>query len=530
MVQHPIARSMAAPLAFFVTLVAGASGVAQAQPSAVPYVGHLTYASGGAFDGTVAVEARLYGSPTNNDLVWGPQVFPAVLVSRGVLSIVLTEAAGVSVAAGLASGQPRYLAIRIGAVDLLPRQQVLSVPYALEAGSAQRLGNILPSQVLTQGDLDLQGTLSVNGNLVVDETGEWVGPPPAGGSTNSETTGPLNLYVNGSLGSDTNDGLSPQQAKRTIQAAIDTIPRRVLHSVQVHIAPGTYRDLASNRCSTGIEFASQRSCAVLITGFDVTTGEIHLIGDPLNPASVRITGSDAAADGVPVRHIGINVRNVFGVHLTGMRVDRFATEGIFYEANAAGNLTRVEALDNFRGVMAIENSRLWGDRLEVHGNASVGFFSWMHARAQCTDCNIGSVSKPNGQGARAARTSELVLSSCRTTYNTVGGVTSDHHSFVAINNAGGTTSTISNNAGVGLTGSTGTYVNVSDTTISDNASHGIAISLQAFLVATNVSGSGNVGYGAYADRMSGLQGLVAGPIGGSVGGTYADTPTGAYSW
>lgn len=51
------------------------------------------------------------------------------------------------------------------------------------------------------------------------------------------------IYVNGATGNDANNGLTTSTAKRTIQAAIDTLPGRLRCDVTVKVFPGTYREL-----------------------------------------------------------------------------------------------------------------------------------------------------------------------------------------------------------------------------------------------------------------------------------------------
>ena len=54
------------------------------------------------------------------------------------------------------------------------------------------------------------------------------------------TTAPLTYYVNSVSGSDNNDGLTANTAFKTIQHAIDSVPKILVHAATIQVAPGTY--------------------------------------------------------------------------------------------------------------------------------------------------------------------------------------------------------------------------------------------------------------------------------------------------
>ena len=54
------------------------------------------------------------------------------------------------------------------------------------------------------------------------------------------TTQNMTLYVDGTNGDDSNDGLTPQTAFRTIQKAVDSVPKILRHPVTINIADGVY--------------------------------------------------------------------------------------------------------------------------------------------------------------------------------------------------------------------------------------------------------------------------------------------------
>jgi hypothetical protein len=96
-------------------------------------------------------------------------------------------------------------------------------------------------------------------------------------NTRQRLTGPFNLYVSTS-GSDTNNGLTPTTAFRTVQAAWDYIMTRLdvgKQTVTVNIADGTYAPFQCNGVPVGAE-----------------SQEIIFQGDLANPAAVVIASPD----------------------------------------------------------------------------------------------------------------------------------------------------------------------------------------------------------------------------------------------
>jgi len=126
---------------------------ARAVPTAVPYVGYLTDSGGTPLDRVVVVTAALYEQADGGAPVWGPHSFEDVGVEAGVLSLVLGRAGSVPLDGALLGGGALYLAIEIDGVALTPRQEVLSVPYALQAGDAERLGGEPAASFVTDGEL-----------------------------------------------------------------------------------------------------------------------------------------------------------------------------------------------------------------------------------------------------------------------------------------------------------------------------------------------------------------------------------------
>ncbi|NUN16687.1 MAG: collagen-like protein, partial [Myxococcales bacterium] len=72
-----------------------------------------------------------------------------------------------------------WLEFQLGGEILAPRQQIVSIPFALVAGNAEKLGGLFPEdfvQVGENGSIDV-GSVSVNGIPVINVNGEWIGDP-----------------------------------------------------------------------------------------------------------------------------------------------------------------------------------------------------------------------------------------------------------------------------------------------------------------------------------------------------------------
>ena len=85
----------------------------------------------------------------------------------------------------------------------------------------------------------------------------------------------LTLYVNASSGNDSNDGLSSSKAKKTIQAAVDAIPKNLgVSSAFINVAAGTYNESViisgfyggMNSDQDGIRLLGAREDTTIING------------------------------------------------------------------------------------------------------------------------------------------------------------------------------------------------------------------------------------------------------------------------
>ena len=197
-------------------------------PELINYQGVLTDSDGNYIEGIQKLEFNIYNS--QEDVVWGPQIFDKVLVIRGKFNVILgsTDILGRSISDSFTTNHSdpeplstnmstsesltstesseafdlthseRYLGIKLSNGKEIIRQRILSVPYALKANIAETVqgpdlyidpenGKIGVGTQTPNSKLDVQGNISafdpVNDNHVatkgyVDKSGQgcsWQG-------------------------------------------------------------------------------------------------------------------------------------------------------------------------------------------------------------------------------------------------------------------------------------------------------------------------------------------------------------------
>jgi hypothetical protein len=174
-------------LILIASLLAYDPASAQSVPPLMNYQGHLTNANGQPLaTGQYTLTFNVYNVPTGGATVWGPQAIMADVVD-GYFNVVLsTDSTGGDSITTAFIAQPRYVSIRVdAAAEILPRQQVLSAPYAIQANRAAAAdvvspasgpGNIFPSTgfvgigtTTPDRELSVSGSSQFTGN--VDVTG-----------------------------------------------------------------------------------------------------------------------------------------------------------------------------------------------------------------------------------------------------------------------------------------------------------------------------------------------------------------------
>jgi hypothetical protein len=109
-------------------------------PPLIAYQGALSDAAGKPANGTFSVTLSMYEGPTGGSAVWS-EALANIPVSKGVFSVIL----GASTPLPMGLANCNFLEVSVNGKAMLPRQRLLSVPYALEAQNAQTLGGEPPS-------------------------------------------------------------------------------------------------------------------------------------------------------------------------------------------------------------------------------------------------------------------------------------------------------------------------------------------------------------------------------------------------
>ena len=312
---------------------------AQTVPSLINYQGKLVSSNGlPVSTGDYELRFRIYDAAIGGNLVWGPQVFngqnspgfgPKVPVVQGWFNVMLgpVDTNGAAISGAFVTSN-RFIEIQLGTnAAFNPRQQVLSAPYAIRSLYADTAGRV----------------------------------------TNDRTTENLTLHVK-TDGNDANDGLSESRAKRTIQAAVNGVPDRIEHAVDIAIWPGIYRESVAIRHKRVV---------------NPSVAFLRLKGMGANPDAVRISGANA--DGVPVRQYGLAVEKSY-VSVFNLSFEQTTGTGIYVSYGGELSAGRIILKDHpssgltvtqmsFASLedVIIECAGTKGDiGIELSGNSSIG--------------------------------------------------------------------------------------------------------------------------------------------------------------
>src|SRR5262245_48177750 len=135
---------------------------AQSAPDVVNFQARLVHNVDGPLVGNVSLTVRIYDVPTGGVPLW-EETQSAVAVN-GIVNLLLGGVSALS--ADLFTGGERYLALQVGGdAEMTPRQLIGSTPYAPQAANTDDVAgrDIHPNSV------------TVNGLLVINPFGEWVG-------------------------------------------------------------------------------------------------------------------------------------------------------------------------------------------------------------------------------------------------------------------------------------------------------------------------------------------------------------------
>jgi hypothetical protein len=138
------------------------NAVGQSVPNLVNYQGRLTDQTGTALPpGSYSIQFKLWDLPNGGNLVWGQQQ-TLIVQPGGTFNVILGSAGGSPIPAaatndlnGSFTATNRYLGLTVvsnngvaiaSPAEILPRQQIMTVPYAVSAGIA---ASVVPGSVTT---------------------------------------------------------------------------------------------------------------------------------------------------------------------------------------------------------------------------------------------------------------------------------------------------------------------------------------------------------------------------------------------
>ncbi|MFA6093808.1 MAG: hypothetical protein WCU88_09625 [Elusimicrobiota bacterium] len=146
--------------------------VSSAVPPGFNIQGRLTDSSGVNRNGSHSLKFTLFDASTGGTALW-TKTFETVSVRNGNFQVVLGDVQGQTPLSEVFSADSRFLEIQVLSgpgiaapeTPLVPRQQLVSVPYSLRAGTASWLasdGPVTLPGVSVAGDVHLSGKLFTN--------------------------------------------------------------------------------------------------------------------------------------------------------------------------------------------------------------------------------------------------------------------------------------------------------------------------------------------------------------------------------
>jgi hypothetical protein len=139
-------------------------------PQQVTYAGRLTDSAGVALNRIVGIKIDIFDSMASGTSLWSDNL--SVGVVDGLYSVALGTTAGDSFPAKLFDGRVLYLELTVDGGKLAPRQAVGSVPYAIRAGTASALGDLVSVE---DGAVKLAGTVATAGSGTVANSADLIG-------------------------------------------------------------------------------------------------------------------------------------------------------------------------------------------------------------------------------------------------------------------------------------------------------------------------------------------------------------------
>lgn len=230
------------------------------------------------------------------------------------------------------------------------------------------------------------------------------------------TTRDFTIYVNDQTGNDRNNGLSRRWPKRTIQAAIDTLPERIRCNVTIDVAEGEYFE---NVKIFGISIEPGKSLTIL--------GDTAWTPASSTPPRVRVTGAkDDQNSTTRLRDHAFHAVNCSEIIFRGLLVDYCKAEAIRVDKGQY-RFENCSLQNSYRGLLSVSSIVFINDCL-ASGNSEDGVNIASHSAGQIH----GLISENNQNHGICANTgSKIFLSGpYRITANKVHGIYIQHQSAI----------------------------------------------------------------------------------------------------
>jgi hypothetical protein len=273
-----------------VTTAAMETRAAAAVPARLTEQGRLFQAGGNTpVSGTVSMVFAIYAERTGGTALW-TETF-SVDLDNGYFSVQLGST--VPFPATLWDGSARFIGVKVGTdAEMTPREEVVSVPYALRSDVADRVGTIAPTDVVTgvTGGAGITATKTGNSVSLTLDTASLQqrvsGMCPAGSAISSiAATGSVScqavamttysaavgggLTLSGTAFAVDNavvarkDGAAGNQAFDTSTLFLDYATNRVGVNTATPAAP---LDVVGRTRATGYDYASAQTGSVFLAG------------------------------------------------------------------------------------------------------------------------------------------------------------------------------------------------------------------------------------------------------------------------
>ncbi len=293
------------------------------------------------------------------DQLW-TETHANILVNRGIYNVLLGSVNPLN--GGYLSGDSIYLGVTIGGEELLPRQRITSVAFALKAGEAHTIGGKTAAELGTVREIQAGLGLAVgnpNGPTVTilqEFQADPVTNAPYGLIPPNSAYPEGNVfYLDYANGDDNNDGLSYETAFKTWERLFNT-GSGALDQVQGPVKVFVYPPADPDEPVSLTRAVQRNDCAIVGVGYPVITGPL---------CAMTFCGRNGIVAGFRVYHPNGN-----GIHVTpnlnGTRIPTgtIVVGNIFLDGGVGGSVA-VDVSD-----VLVAYNRIGGTNFGVHAGSS----------------------------------------------------------------------------------------------------------------------------------------------------------------